>query len=110
LLDNIIESIQNKKGENVISLDLRNLLDAPAKFFVICDAESTTQVKAIADHVAEEARVKMNERPWHIEGLLHAQWILIDFVDIVVHIFLKPLRAFYQLEELWSDAIRETYD
>lgn len=77
---------------------------------MICDTESTTQVKAIADHVAEEAWMKMNERPWHIEGLPHAQWVLIDFIDIVVHIFLKPFRAFYQLEELWGDASKEIYD
>lgn len=110
MLNSIIESVQDKKGENILSLDLRNLSDAPAKFFIICEASSTTQVKAIADYIVEGSKKKLNEKPWHTEGLSHAEWILIDFIDIVVHIFLKPLRDFYQLEELWSDGIREEYD
>jgi len=84
---------------------LRNISDAVSDFFVICDAQSTTQVRAIAMNVEEQARKQLNERPWHIEGMEHQEWILIDFVDVVVHIFLRPLRQFYQLEELWSDGV-----
>ncbi|MBA2407717.1 MAG: ribosome silencing factor [Chitinophagales bacterium] len=106
----IIHSIQEKKGENIISIDLRNIPDAVTDFFIICDAESTTQVKAIAGNVMEKTKIILSENPWHVEGLQHAEWILLDYVDTVVHIFLRPLRKFYQLEELWSDAIIEEHN
>jgi ribosome-associated protein len=106
----IIQSIQEKKGENIITIDLRSIPDAVTDFFIICDAESTTQVRAIAGNVIEKTKKISDENPWHVEGLQHAEWILLDYVDIVVHIFLKPLRRFYQLEELWSDAVIEEHN
>ena len=101
----IIQSIEEKKGETIISLDLRKIEEAVTDFFIICEASSTTQVKAIAENVIE----KTNEKPWHIEGFEHLEWVLLDYVDVVVHIFIKEKRAFYQLEELWSDAVTTEY-
>jgi ribosome-associated protein len=106
----IIQSIQEKKGENIISIDLRNIPDAVSDFFIICDATSTTQVKAIADHVEKKTTEVLGENPWHSEGYANLQWVLLDYVDTVVHIFHKPQRDFYQLEELWSDAVIEEHN
>lgn len=95
--------IQNKKGENIKILDLTNLTPV-TDFFVICTATSEPQVKAIADHVSEETRKKM-ERPWHSEGYQNLSWVLLDYVNVVVHIFLPESRKFYNLEGLWGDAV-----
>lgn len=103
--DVIIQSIQDKKGENIVSIDLRNIPDTITDYFIICDADNTTQVKAIAEHVMEETRKRLGEKPWQKEGLQEAEWILIDYVNTVVHVFHKPLRNFYQLEELWNDGV-----
>lgn len=100
----IINAIQQKKGENIISLDLRKIPEAVSDFFIICQANSNTQLKAIADFVDEEVRIKCTESPYKHEGRQAQQWILIDYVNIVVHIMLPEPRKFYQLEEMWSDA------
>ncbi len=100
----IILGIQEKKGENIVSLDLRKIPEAVADFFVICQASNPTQLKAIADSV--EAMVKDNcgEAPYKHEGKQASQWILIDYINVVVHVMLPEPRKFYQLEEMWSDA------
>ena len=108
--DVIIQSIKDKKGENIVSIDLRNIPDTISDYFIICDADNTTQVKAIAEHVMEETQKRLGEKPWHKEGLREMEWVLIDYVNTVVHIFHKPTRKFYQLEELWSDGVVERYD
>jgi ribosome-associated protein len=100
----IIKAIQDKKGENIISLDLRKIPEAVADFFIICQANSNTQIKAIADFVEEEVKNKCGEQAYKHEGRQAQQWILIDYVDVVVHIMLPEPRKFYQLEEMWSDA------
>jgi ribosome-associated protein len=100
----IIKAIQDKKGENIISLDLRKIPEAVADFFIICQANSNTQIKAIADNVEEEVKDKAGEMAYKHEGRQAQQWILIDYVDVVVHIMLPEPRKFYQLEEMWSDA------
>jgi len=100
----IINAIQEKKGENIISLDLRKIPEAVADFFVICEVNNTTQLKAIADHVEHEVKIKCEERPYKHEGRQALQWVLIDYVNVVVHIMLPEPRKFYQLEEMWSDA------
>lgn len=100
----IINAIQEKKGENIISLDLRKIPEAVADFFVICEVSNTTQLKAIADHVEHEVKIKCEERPYKHEGRQALQWVLIDYVNVVVHIMLPEPRKFYQLEEMWSDA------
>lgn len=105
LNDVIIQSIQDKKGENIICIDLRNIPDTITDYFIICDADNSTQVKAIADHVMEETRKKASEKPWQKEGFNDLEWVLLDYVNTVVHVFHKPVRKYYQLEELWNDGV-----
>ena len=100
----IIHSIQEKKGERLISLDLRKIPEAVADFFIICEATNNIQLKAIADFVESEVKKKCGELPYRHEGRQSEQWILIDYVNVVVHVMLPESRKFYQLEELWSDA------
>lgn len=106
----IVDSIQDVKGKNIVQLDLRHLEDAPADFFIICEGESTTQVKAISDNIY--LRLKEEERisPSHIEGQRTAKWICMDYFSTVVHVFHKESRTFYELEDLWSDAIFTEYE
>jgi len=106
----IIKAIQEKKGENIISLDLRKIPEAVADFFIICEAASTTQVKAIADEVEEEVKRNCDELPYKHEGRQTFQWVLIDYVNVVVHVMLPENRRFYQLEDMWSDAPQENYE
>lgn len=101
----IIKAIQDKKGERIVSLDLRKIPEAVADFFVVCEATSTTQVRAIADNVQEQAKQLCGELPYKHEGYQHLQWVLIDYVNIVVHIMQPETRKFYKLEEMWSDAV-----
>lgn len=107
ILKQIVEAIQDKKGEHVIMMDLRKIPEAVADYFIICEATSTTQVRAIADHVSEKVRESCGERPYHVEGHTALQWVIIDFVNVVVHVFLPETRRFYRLEEMWSDAVAE---
>jgi ribosome-associated protein len=100
----IINAIQEKKGENIISLDLRKIPEAVADFFIICEASNNTQLKAIADFIEHEVNERCQEPPFKHEGKQAQQWILIDYVNVVVHIMLPEPRKFYQLEEMWSDA------
>jgi ribosome-associated protein len=98
----VSESIFNKKGFDVIILDLRKLTPI-ADFFVICSADSDTQVKAIADEVEKNLK-DLGSRTWHREGFKSLNWVLLDYVDVVVHIFKKEIREYYNLERLWGDA------
>ena len=100
----IIHGIEEKKGEKIISLDLKKIPEAVSDFFVICEASNPTQLKAIADSVEYEVKQKCGEMPYKHEGKQGEQWILIDYVNIVVHIMLPEQRKFYKLEEMWSDA------
>lgn len=100
----IIHAIQDKKGEKIVSLDLRKIPEAVADFFVICEASNNTQLKAIADNVEYEVKQKCGELPYKHEGHQAQQWILTDYVNIVVHVMLPEPRKFYQIEEMWSDA------
>lgn len=104
LLNSIIKGIEEKKGTDITTLDLRKIHNAICSYFIICNGNSTTQVEAIADSVIEQAEKDLSEKPWHVEGYENKDWILIDFVDIVVHIFRPEVREFYGLEELWADA------
>ncbi len=101
----IIKAIQDKKGENIISLDLRKIPEAVADFFVVCEATSTTQIRAIADNVEQEVKQVIGESPYRHEGKQALQWVLIDYVNIVVHVMQPETRKFYKLEEMWSDAV-----
>jgi len=104
IFKSIINAIQEKKGENVISLDLRKIPEAVADFFIICQANSNTQLKAIADFVEFDVKEKCGEMAYKHEGRQAQQWILIDYVNVVLHVMLPETRKFYQLEEMWSDA------
>ncbi|MEO1514515.1 MAG: ribosome silencing factor [Bacteroidota bacterium] len=109
LNDLIIDSIHDIKGKDVIKLDTRHLHDAPTDFFIICHGESHTQVKAIADNIYKRVKTEGQTIPTHFEGQQHSQWILLDYFDTVVHIFYHETRSFYELEDLWSDAIFTEY-
>jgi ribosome-associated protein len=100
----IVSTILERKGEKVVSLDLRKIPEAVADFFIICEATNSTQLKAIADYIEFEVKEKCGEIAYKHEGRQAQQWILIDYVNIVVHIMLPEPRKFYRLEEMWSDA------
>jgi ribosome-associated protein len=99
-----IFGIQEKKGNEIVRLDLRNIFSSVSDYFVICHADSTTQVKAIANSVEEEIFKATQQEPWRKEGLEYGEWILLDYVDVVVHIFRTDKREFYGVEDLWGDA------
>lgn len=100
----IVEGIRDKKGKNIIQLDLRKLGDAPADFFIICEGDSNTHVKAISDSVYKKVKDEMQTAPSHTEGSSDAKWVLMDYFNTVVHVFYPETRHFYELENLWSDA------
>lgn len=100
----IVHAIKEKKGEKIISLDLRKIPEAVADFFIICEATNNTQLKAIADSIEFEVKKTCSESPYKHEGWQAEQWILIDYVNVVVHVMLHEPRLFYSLEEMWSDA------
>lgn len=106
LVDSIVEGIQEKKGINIVVLDLSSIDSAVSSYFVVCEGNSSTHVDSIADSVEEVVRVKTGEKPFHSEGYDTSQWIIHDYVDVVVHVFQKQVRHYYDLEELWSDAVR----
>ena len=99
----IIDSIQDIKGKNIVQIDLRGLEDAPAEFFIICEGDSTTQVKAIAENVKYRLKNEVGVNPYHMEGVQNSRWILVDYFNTLVHVFHPESREFYELEELWSD-------
>ena len=104
IIKTIIAAIQEKKGENIISLDLRKINEAVTDFFIVCEASNPAQIRAIANNVEDNVKEKCDENPYHHEGFQQLQWVLIDYVNVVVHVLLKETRKFYQLEEMWSDA------
>ena len=104
LTETIIRGIQEKKGHDIVSIDLREIHNAVCDFFVICHGDSDRQVSAIANAVEDETREQLGEKPWHREGLENSEWVLLDYVSVVVHIFHKDAREFYSLEKLWADA------
>ena len=104
LLETIVQGIQNKKGSDIVTVDLTVLENSFCQFFVICHGNSNIQVSAIAESVEERVREDLQEKVWHREGLENVQWVLLDYGDVVVHIFQKEFRDFYNLEELWADA------
>lgn len=103
----IVHAIHEKKGENIVSLDLRRIPEAVSDFFIVCEASSQVQVKAIADFVEDYVKNQLGESPYRHEGRQTAHWILIDYVNIVVHVMQSETRKFYKLEEMWSDGETE---
>ncbi|MCL4131561.1 UNVERIFIED_CONTAM: hypothetical protein GTU68_021170, partial [Idotea baltica] len=102
--DFLVDCVQDKKGKSIVKLDLSEIEETFCDYFIICEGTSPTQVKAIGDHIMRRSKEELNERAFNCEGFNNCEWVLIDFVDIVIHVFLKEKRAFYQLETLWSDA------
>ncbi len=106
----IIEGLQEKKAKDLISLSFAKLHNPVCKYFVICHGDSSTHVKAIADTVEEYVREHSKDRPWQKEGFENSQWIILDYGDTVIHVFLKEFRDHYRLEELWADAEAKSYE
>jgi ribosome-associated protein len=102
----IVEGMQENKAKDIVVLDLRHLSSAVCDFFVLCSGESSTQVDGISNAVTRHTRKTLKEKPWHTEGKNNSEWVLLDYIDVVVHIFYKEARSFYEIEDLWADAIR----
>ena len=113
LITEIIKGIEDVKGENITILDLREIENTVCEYFVICEGNSNTQVNAISASVQKNVSKTTKEKPWHVEGENNAEWVLIDYVNVVVHVFQRHIREYYNLEDLWGDAkvtkIQSTY-
>ena len=104
LVQTIIKGIQEKKGSNIVVADLSGIDGTICNNFIVCQGNSPTQVEAIAESVGDMARMELQERPAHVVGLENAQWVAMDYTDVLVHIFLPDMRQYYDLEHLWDDA------
>ena len=104
LVEEIILGIENVKGEKINQLDLRKLENTPCDYFIVCSGNSNTQVSAIVNSVLKTVSKALQEKPFHTEGLDNAEWVLIDYVNVVVHVFQNHIREYYNIEELWGDA------
>jgi ribosome-associated protein len=110
LFKTIIKAVQEKKGQNIVSLDLRKIHEAVADFFIICEGSNPQQIRAIGEFVQEEVKKQNDETAYKHEGYQALQWVLIDYVNVVVHVMLPETRKFYGLEEMWSDADRQEHN
>ena len=104
LIETIIEGIQEKKGSNIVVIDLSGVDGSICRAFVVCQGNSPTQVEAIAESIGDTVRQKLAEKPTHVVGLENAQWVAMDYTDVMVHVFLPDVRQYYALEHLWEDA------
>lgn len=106
LVDATVFGLQEKKGTDIVILNMQKLENCVTRFFVLCSGDSNTHVSALADSVVEQVFKKIKDKPLHIEGKRNAQWVLIDFVEVVVHVFQRSEREHYNIEALWADAER----
>lgn len=106
----IVRGMQERKAFDIVLLNLKNVQNAIADYFVICSGSSTTQIDAISDSIDEQVHKEIQQSPWHREGIENKQWILLDYVDVVAHVFDKESREFYNLENLWGDAVKTDYE
>jgi len=104
LITEIIKGIEKVKGQKITILDLREIENTVCEYFIVCEGTSNTQVNAIAGSVQKTVSKALQDKPWHIEGEGHAEWILLDYVNVVVHVFQKHIREYYDIESLWGDA------
>ena len=104
LVDSIVKGIQEKKGQDITVIDLKGIDGAIAQYFVVCQGNTPTQVEAITDSIAETTRIEQQEKPVRVVGLELAQWVAMDYTDVMVHIFVPDLRNYYNIESLWQDA------
>jgi len=109
LTDLIVDSIQDIKGKNIVKMDLQEIDESPADYFIICEGESSTQVNAIAGNVEKRMKETYGLRPSHVEGRREGKWVLVDFFDVIVHVFYPETREFYEIEDLWRDARTTEY-
>ncbi|MDD4847551.1 MAG: ribosome silencing factor [Bacteroidales bacterium] len=106
----IIEAIEEKQGENIVVMDFTKMSNVVAKYFVVCHAQTPPQMEAITDFVVESTIKKLKSKPWKTEGFENKEWMLLDYVDVVVHVFRKENREFFNLDGLWADAIVNVSD
>ncbi|WP_179335878.1 ribosome silencing factor [Winogradskyella costae] len=104
LITSIIGGIEDVKGKEITLLDLREIENTVCDYFIICEGTSNTQVNAIVGSIQKQVSKTLKDKPWHIEGTENAEWILMDYVNVVVHVFQKHIREYYDIEELWGDA------
>jgi len=105
LISVIVEGIEDVKGQNINILDLRDIENTVCDYFIICDGTSNTQVNAIVNSIQKKVSKEIKDKPWHIEGSENAEWVLMDYVNVVVHVFQKHKREYYDIESLWGDAV-----
>ena len=104
LIATIIAGIEDVKGKEITILDLREIENTVCSYFIICEGTSNTQVNAIVNSIQKKVSKELKDNPWHIEGSDNAEWVLMDYVNIVVHVFQKHIRSYYDIESLWGDA------
>jgi ribosome-associated protein len=104
LITTIISGIEEVKGKEIILLDLREIENTVCDYFIICEGSSNTQVNAIVNSIQKTVSKSLKDHPWHIEGSENAEWVLMDYVNVVVHVFQKHIREYYDIESLWGDA------
>jgi len=104
LITEIVKGIEDVKGDNISILDLRDIENTVCDYFILCEGNSNTQVSAISGSIQKNVSKSLKDKPWHVEGEANAEWILLDYVNVVVHVFQKHVREFYNLEGLWGDA------
>jgi ribosome-associated protein len=104
LIANIISGIEDVKGEDINILDLREIENTVCDYFIICEGKSNTQVNAIVNSIQKKVSKELKDKPWHVEGEDNAEWVLMDYVNVVVHVFQKHIREYYDIESLWGDA------
>lgn len=110
LVSEIVNGLREKKGKEIVSLDLRDIETAVTDFYVICTGDSNTHVNALSGSVEEEVRKAIKDKPWHVEGTTNGEWVLMDYVNVVVHIFQRQTREHYNIEGLWADAVTKEYE
>lgn len=106
LVDTIVEGIQEVKGNDITIIDLREIENAVCDYFIICSGDSSTQVDGISSSIVRHTRNTIGDKPWHNEGSTTSEWNLLDYVDVVVHVFYRDTRSYYNIEGLWADAKR----
>ena len=110
LVDEIVNGLREKKGREIVSLDLRKIETSVTDFYVLCTGDSNTHVNSLAGSVEEEVRKALKDKPWHIEGTTNGEWVLLDYVNVVVHVFQREVRGHYNIEGLWADAVLKEYE
>lgn len=105
LITAILNGIEDVKGQNINILDLREIENTVCDYFIICEGTSNTQVNAIVNSIQKKVSKELKDKPWHIEGSENAEWVLMDYVNVVVHVFQKHIREYYDIESLWGDAV-----